>query len=133
MNFDQYRAVPYVSGGRVLVTGLDCWGLVRHVLHHEFCHPLLDDFGLVQPRQYRCMTEGYRKSRALFEVCKPFAGALACCFQVGADGKDIFHHVGICISDNEVLHTSSKKGPQVMRVRDFKRVAKKVEFYCYVG
>jgi len=129
MNIENYLTVPYVDGGRDFDVGLDCWGLVRHVLHHVFDGPLMNAFGSVFPGENVRMTERFDDTSPQLKPCKPKAGALACCFYQ-ADGRDIFHHVGICISEHQVLHTSSSRGPQIMPIRAFKRLAFKVEFYA---
>lgn len=33
---EQYLGIPWQSGGRQLATGLDCWGLLRHIYSVEF-------------------------------------------------------------------------------------------------
>lgn len=133
MNINDYLTVPYCDGGRDGSCGFDCWGMVRHALHNVFEGPLLNEFGSIFPRENVRMTGQFKQSVSKFEKCEPQAGALACCFYQGSDGHDVFHHVGICVNQFEVLHTSSKRGPQIMPVRAFKRIAFKVEFYRYAG
>lgn len=132
MNIDKYLTVPYVDGSRDIDVGLDCWGMARHVLHHEFGLPLLESFGGINRNVPVMMTKGFEQSLPDFQECLPKAGAVACCFYLGND-MDIFHHVGVCISDADVLHTSSNKGPYVSSIRAFKRLAYVVKFFEYVG
>lgn len=129
MQINDYLTVPYVDGGRDIAMGLDCWGLVRHALHNVFNGPLLNAFGAVLPQEHVRMTDRFDATAQRLVQSRPQAGALACCFYRAGE-RDIFHHVGICINEHEVLHTSSSRGPQIMPLRVFKRLAFKVEFYC---
>lgn len=133
MNLNKYHGTPYVDGGRVVSSGLDCWGLVRLILHEEYGAPLLNSFCEILPAQHDNMTEQFTESICLFERCRPCAGAIACCFYKSATGDDVFHHVGVVIDGGEVLHTCSERGVSVMPVRAFKRLSLKVEFFKYVG
>lgn len=36
MDVSKYLGLPFVDGGRDPAVGLDCWGLVKHVLNQEF-------------------------------------------------------------------------------------------------
>jgi len=132
MNIDHYFTVPYVDGGRDIAVGLDCWGLVRHVLHHEFNLPLLERFGCVDRHDseadiHRCFDD----SQASFKLCQPKAGALACCFLKCGDDL-IFHHVGVCLNASDVLQTASSHGVKTTSVRAFKRLATVVKFYEFI-
>lgn len=120
-------------------SGLDCFGLVRHALHHQFEGPLLESFCGIFRADKEGMTEGFSKSVGSFELCSPQAGAIACCFHKttfnnnqGTDSGYVFHHIGICIDVANVMHTSSKHGYAVLPVRAFRRLASKVEFYKYI-
>ncbi|MEY8195483.1 MAG: hypothetical protein RPR28_11600 [Cycloclasticus sp.] len=132
MNINQYLTAPYIDGGRDLPAGLDCWGLVRHVLHYEFNQPLFDEFGCIDRHQVGAVHQGFDKTVPSFKPCIPKAGAVACCF-LPSEAGDIFHHAGVCINDHQVLHTSNRHGVSVLAVRGFKRLARKVGFYEYVG
>ncbi|WP_396586470.1 NlpC/P60 family protein [Bermanella sp. R86510] len=133
MNFEKYLTVPYIDGGRDVSIGVDCWGMVRHVLHEVFDKPLLESFSGITRSSPSLMTAGYRESVSAFSLCKPKVGAVACCFYSDSEGKQILHHVGLCINDHQVLHTSSKKGADIASVRAFKRLAADVRFYEYIG
>lgn len=140
MNFKLYQSVPYVDGGRVVsaipeLSGLDCFGLVRHALHHQFCGPLLESFNGIFRTDHCEMTDKFNsvvenEGTTGFELCTPEAGAIACCFRK-TDAGDVFHHVGICINESEVMHTCEGRGYSVVPVRAFKRLSGKVEFYKY--
>lgn len=133
MDLSTYQSAAYVDGGRIASgenAGLDCFGLVRHALHHQFNGPLLDSFTGVFRSDTDEMTHEFKGSVRGFELCAPQAGALACCFHKTENG-DVFHHVGICIDETSVMHTSAKHGYSVVPVRVFKRLSGKVEFYVF--
>jgi len=125
MKLEQFLTVPYIDGGRDISVGLDCWGLVRHVLHDVFKAPLLECFAGIDRHTQSLITQGYEKSVVQFKRCQPKAGAVACCFH----STGAMHHVGVCINDHQVLHTSSKKGVCILKLRVFKRLANRVEFF----
>lgn len=132
MNLEQYQIVPYLDGGRTVSEGLDCFGLVRHALHHQFNGPLLNSFSGIFRSDHADMTNEFHQSVGQFKQCKPQTGAIACCFHKTANG-DVFHHVGICVDESNVMHTSATRGYSVVPVRTFKRLALKVEFYKYAN
>lgn len=132
MQINDYLTVPYVDGGRDISVGLDCWGLARHACHHVFNLPLFESFGCVNRHQGDAMHEGYSESKNAFKECQPKAGSLACCF-IRQGEYLIFHHVGVCVSATEVLHTGSGHGVKVVPVRAFKRLAMVIKFYEYTG
>lgn len=147
MNLTLYQSVPYRDGGRVVsgdpeTNGLDCFGLVRHALYHQFSGPLLESFNGIFRTDHAAMTSEFNAAvdqgavankKDTFELCSPCAGAIACCFHKTLQG-DVFHHVGICVDELTVMHTSSNRGYAVVSVRAFKRLAGKVEFYrCVDG
>jgi len=125
---DDYLSVPYVDCGRDL-KGLDCWGLVRHVLHHQFNLPLFESFGHVQPDNKRDLTQAFKHQVKSFSLSRPKPGAVAAGFR----GK-LLLHIGVCIEVNgqtQVLEISKKHGVSINQVRDFKRHYSKAEFYSY--
>lgn len=138
MNLSIYESVPYLDGGRTVSgdrAGLDCFGLVRHALRHQFNGPLLNSFGGIFRADHEAMTDEFNtvvenSGVNKFELCAPAAGAIACCFHKTPSG-DVLHHVGICIDDANVMHTSARHGYAVVPVRVFRRLASKVEFYLF--
>ncbi|MEY8251977.1 MAG: NlpC/P60 family protein [Colwellia sp.] len=129
MNINQYFTVPYVDGGRDIAVGLDCWGLVRHVFHHEFNGPWLDVFS--NSSRYTKNHQDFKKSVPSFKPCSAKAGALACCF-INKNNNLIFNHVGICVAENTVLHTASGHGVKSCSVRAFNRLAVVVKYYEWI-
>lgn len=126
---DKYLSVPYVDGGREIAVGVDCWGLVRHVLHYDFKLPLLEGFSGVCRALPDDMQQGFSEYKALFEECEPKAGAVACLFASGG----VFHHVGVCIDDRDVLQTNSGSGVRLVSIRAFRRMSYTARFYEFVG
>ena len=110
--------------------GLDCWGLVRIVLRDEFNGPELELFSGVVKEDGADMDSGYQALLTDFVECRPVEGALACCFQV-VEGREVFHHVGICVSDSEIMHTTEARGVHSLPIRVFRRVSAKVRYYRY--
>lgn len=133
MDLSIYQSAAYVDGGRIASgenAGLDCFGLVRHALHYQFDGPLMDSFSGIFRTDHADMTSEFNNSVGAFELCSPQAGAIACCFHKTENG-DVLHHVGICIDESSVMHTSEKHGYAVVPVRVFKRLSGNVEFYLF--
>lgn len=127
MRFDDYLSIPYVDGGRD-GCGLDCWGLVRDVLHAHFGVPLLASFGHVSPDDKPGMTGGYHQVVNGFVPGACVPGAVACGFR-----GDCLVHVGVVVNNGrlQVLHTSRKSGPGMLDPRAFRRLFERTEFYEY--
>lgn len=125
---DSYLTIPYIDGGRDPVIGLDCWGLVRDVLHHHFALPLLKDYGGIHADDKTNMTRAYCKVKNSFLPCEPKNGAIAAGFNATA-----LIHVGVVTDANglHVLHTSSRHGMSKCSVRHFNRLFSKVKYYEY--
>jgi cell wall-associated NlpC family hydrolase len=125
---DSYLTVPYIDGGRDATAGLDCWGLVRDVLHQHFNLPLLKDFGGIHADDKANMTRAYRLVKNAFSPCAPSSGAIV----AGFNGETLIH-VGVVIENNglKILHTSSKHGMSKCSVRQFNRLFLQVKYYAY--
>jgi|GEM_PF-1833424 len=125
---DSYLTVPYVDGGRDVATGLDCWGLVRDVLHQHFNLPLLNDFGSIHADDKSNMTNAYHKTKSNFVECQPKAGAIIAGFK-----GELLIHVGVVVETNGlyVLHTSKRHGMSKCSVRHFNRLFSQVKYYAY--
>ena len=124
---DNYLTIPYVDGGRDL-DGLDCWGLVRDVLHRHFSLPLLKSFGNIHADDKENMTRAYSEIKNAFSTCLPTVGTVA----AGFNG-DTLIHVGVVVESNglKILHTSSKFGMCRSSVRHFNRLFSQVKYYEY--
>ncbi|MCL1123608.1 C40 family peptidase [Shewanella surugensis] len=124
---NSYMTCPYVDGGRDL-NGLDCWGLVRDVLHKQFAVPPIASFGTVSPDDKTAMTQGFAHVVKTFNPSPPLAG----CVAAGFFGGNLIH-VGICVdcSGFKVLHTSRKHGPSLDTLAYFQRLFPKVIYYRY--
>jgi hypothetical protein len=109
--------------------GFDCWGLVRHILHHHYDIPLLNDFGRLKTDDQFAINNALLDLTPLFKQSPAADGAVAGCYR----GSHL-SHVGICIDLNAefyVLHITSDLGIALMRINDFKRLFTKVVFYLY--
>ena len=124
---NDYLAVPYVDGGRDC-RGFDCWGLVRHALHHHFGVPWLTSFGHVSPDDKPGMTGGFSAVVPAFVPGACVPGAVACGFR-----GDCLVHVGVVVDNGklQVLHTGRGHGPALNTARAFRRLFERVEFYEY--
>lgn len=125
---DRYLTIPYIDGGRDIAIGLDCWGLVRGVLHQHFNTPLLKDFGNIHADDKANMTKAYGQVKKAFLPCSPIKGAVA----AGFNGR-LLIHVGVVVEANglKVLHTSSKHGMCRCSLRHFERLFSHVKYYAY--
>jgi cell wall-associated NlpC family hydrolase len=125
---DIYLTIPYVDGGRDVAVGLDCWGLVRDVLHQHFNLPLLNDFGSIHADDKSNMTSAYYKTKPSFIECQPKAGAIVAGFK-----GNLLIHVGVVLEANglHVLHTSKRHGMSKCGVRHFNRLFSQVKYYAY--
>lgn len=124
---NDYLQIPYVDGGRDC-RGFDCWGMVRHVLHHHFGVPWLTSFGHVSPDDKVGMTDGYWQEQGAFVLGPCATGSVACGFR-----GDCLVHVGVVVSNGQqqVLHTGRSHGPALNTPRAFRRLFERVEFYEY--
>jgi cell wall-associated NlpC family hydrolase len=125
---NSYLTIPYVDGGRDAAIGLDCWGLVRDVMHQHFNLPLLNDFGSIHADDKPNMTSAYHKTKPSFIECQPQGGAIVAGFK-----GDLLIHVGVVLNANglQVLHTSKRHGMSKCRVRHFNRLFSQVKYYAY--
>lgn len=128
MKFNQYLQVPYVDGGRD-PSGWDCWGKVRWIAHHDFAYPLFESFGHVHPDDKQSLHNSFEQIQYQFDPCQPKAGAIACLFRRG-----VLVHVGICVEVDgllQVIHTSRQYGAEIIKRRDFERLALVTKYYAY--
>lgn len=125
---DSYLTIPYVDGGRDASIGLDCWGLVRDVLHNHFALPLLNDFGRIHADDKPSMTNAYHFTKPSFTECLLSSGVIV----AGFNGA-LLIHVGVVIESKglQVLHTSSKHGMSKCSIRRFNRLFSQVKYYAY--
>lgn len=124
----EYLSAPYIDGGRTLAV-LDCWGLVRDVLHRRFNLPVLASFGNVHPDDKQELTASFNQVVIDFVPGMAQPGAVASGFR----GNNLIH-VGVCIgeaSQLKILHTSRRHGAMLSSVREFKRLFPTVIFYVY--
>ncbi len=125
LDIERYLQVPYIDCGRDL-DGWDCWGLVRYVLHYDYNLPLFQSFGTIHPFDKTGLNHAFKVSLNQFKSVNAEAGAIACCFKFG-----LLVHVGVCLDQTDILHTTSKSGTTVITHRQFKRLGIHTEFYRY--
>ena len=118
-----YQMARYQDGGRDK-GAFDCWGLVRHALHHVYGLPLLPSFGNVCPDNKDAMTHLADTIYPVVTERPPQASAIAAAYQGG-----LLIHVGLCISDTQIIHTSRKHGTCINSLRDFARLSGNVRYY----
>lgn len=129
-HINDYLNVPYVEGGRDM-SGLDCWGATRFVLHHIFNLPLFTSFGHVRSKHKSEFNGAYSVLAEQFNECSPKDGAVACGFTAGN-----MVHMGVCIElDGQLMifHTCRKHGGSFVRLAAFNRLFFEVKFYEYAG
>ena len=123
-----YLVIPYVDGGRN-EKGLDCWGLVRDVLHSHFEHPLFKSFGNVHPDNKKAMHSSFEYVVPEFKPSKIEPGTVAAGLR-----NNCLIHVGVVVFIDgrlKVLHTSRRHGVALNTIREFNRLFPQVVFYQY--
>lgn len=124
MNINQYIGIPYKRGGTEL-DGLDCWGLLLHVLKHDFKIDINVDYYVdgdlpSVARAYETASKDTNWKR----INSPIDG----CVVALSKGKKI-HHAGIwwhggclhAVNGMGVIHSTIKS----LRLNNYKRM----EFY----
>lgn len=115
---NQYLECVYVDGGRGPVE-YDCWGMVRHVRHHELGLRLLPSYGSLRNTNPRQFTRAYRKESSLMQECAPEPGAIAA-VMIG----EICAHVALVIDSPDglkVLEINPTRGPRCMLLSKWRR------------
>lgn len=117
----KYAHIPYLDGGRDPVRGLDCWGLVRTVLMHEFSVPELPEWGAIFDGDHAEFNAAYCTMRSRFRrVVSAKPGDVVCVFNPAGQCA----HVGIIIPGDTgptVLDTTQKNGVQTCPLNDYAR------------
>lgn len=129
-HINDYFTVPYVEGGRDM-SGLDCWGITRFILHYVYKTPLFTSFGHVRSEHAKEFTSAYTVLSGQFTECPPKSGAVACGFK---DSNLV--HMGVCVNADgqlDVFHTCEKHGARFIKIEAFKRLFEEVKFYEYAG
>ena len=104
-NAQKYSQSTYEAGGRGPHV-YDCWGLARHVLHHDFGLPLFPEYGEIHPQNKSLWTGAGAELFQRFEHSGLEVGAIAC----GYIGIKIIH-VGVVVeSDHQlkILHAMNE-------------------------
>lgn len=127
MKINDYLFVPYRERGRDIKTGLDCWGLVKHVRENVFFRAGLPSLTGLDPFDKRSVTKNYRKIREGFSSSQVEPAAIACAFIL-----EVCVHVGIVVeADGKlwVMETDTPHGVSLTRPRDFEKKYTRVEYW----
>lgn len=127
MQINDYLFVPYKERGRDIETGLDCWGLVRHVRANVFNRPGLPSLCGLDPFDKRTVTRTYRKIKEGFSSSLVEPGAIACAFIL-----EVCVHVGVVVEADGrlwVMETDTPHGVSLARPRDFEKKYTRVEYW----
>lgn len=109
-----YIGIPFVSGGRSIREGLDCYGLFRIVQNYHYGKnlPLLS--GVYEDANNSCETEKlFKKHRPLIAGIKakePFPG---CGVILRYQGHPL--HIGTYVGGGYILHTLNNTGSVLER------------------
>jgi len=121
-----WMAIPYVKRGRLL-TGADCWGLVR-LGRLALRGDLLPSYDSIDAEDKADLPAVSADFLCLsHRVVEPMDGAIAFVFERGA-----CFHAGLVVSVDGrvcVIETNEKTGPRYMPRRYFERIYGDVRYY----
>lgn len=123
---NHYLQTSYKDGGRG-PDAYDCWGLVRHVRHHELGLKLLPEYGSLRNTSPKDFTRAYRDESHLLRECGPEHGAIAAVL-VG----QICVHVALVLWDGErfkILEINPTRGPRMLPLEKWLRDHNRVTFH----
>lgn len=111
----------------------DCYGLVRHVLQRE-CGidlPLHDGVDSRCEATVTSEMEAQEASGPFVEVVLP--GPFDVVMMTRSITSCVYGHVGIMVSEKQVLHTWRRTGSCVMRIDDYRVAPRIMGFYRHRG
>lgn len=120
-----FTSVPYVDEGRDL-SGWDCFGAMRYLLHWHYGKPLMESFGRIRPGQLREMSVVFSELQAALSESHPIDGAVACQFR----GKYL-SHVALVVGPNLIFQATSARGSELLSIRDFERQSLLTRYFVY--
>jgi cell wall-associated NlpC family hydrolase len=119
IEFEKYLGLRWKTGGRELSTGLDCWGLLRHVYRTQF-GILLPEYAaqLGQLASPDHVEQGELQSYAWFETESPTEGDV-----VALGRSSGMSHVGIYLEVPEpaILHIALNRPSMIATIKDMAR------------
>lgn len=127
MTINDYTMIPYVSGGRDIESGLDCWGLVRHARVNLFGKPempRLDEMDVLSKSQ---TTRNYQSIISDYFECGFLESAIACAFV-----NNLMVHVGIVVQADGrmwVMETDTPHGFSLTERSKFEKKYTAVKYY----
>lgn len=99
----QYIGRPWVNGGRDIKTGVDCWGLLRHVYCQHYGIDLPEHVG-IDASDNRAVSRLIDQREQWLEIKTPVEGCA-----VGLSKNKLLHHVGVYVC-GRVLHAMDGQG-----------------------
>lgn len=100
---DIYVGLPFLRMGRERA-GLDCWGLVRLVLHEQG-GPLLSSYSEEDPEGWTIATHAIVHRKVALQDVKPLDVAILYSeVRVGLRWKSVPNHIGIFVDGKNILH-----------------------------
>jgi cell wall-associated NlpC family hydrolase len=129
---DRYIGFPWLAGGRDVIKGLDCWGLLRYVYEWEFGIELSPHACSTQTLADHLRVQDQELANANWrETVMPREGDAV------ALGKGaLFDHVGIFtdIGEPAILHARSGVLSELITLKEMTRLGwKHVKFYRHVN
>ncbi len=123
---NKYLSCTYEDGARG-PDKHDCWGLTRHVRHHELGLRLLASYGSLRSTEPREFTKAYRKESSQMQECDAEHGAIASVLL----GK-ICTHVALVLETPNGLHIleiNPARGPRFLPLAVWRRDHVTVTFH----
>lgn len=99
----QYIGRPWINGGRDIESGVDCWGLLRHIYQHHYCIDLPAFLG-VDAKDNLAVARLISQRECWSELKTPIEGCA-----VALSKNKILHHVGVYVC-GRVLHAMECQG-----------------------
>ena len=128
---EQYLGIPWQSGGRKLTTGLDCWGLLRHIYAVEFGIELSEyavPLGTLASMDDVLETE--KLTHTWFEIDSVTPGDVVALGNAGG-----FSHVGVYVEIPEpsIIHIVKNKTSCIASLRNLLRQGfHRIKYYRHV-
>ena len=128
---EKYLGIPWLSGGRVLERGLDCWGLLRHIYYVEFDIELSEHavpIGTLATGD--SLIEHEKETHAWFEIDDVTPGDVVALGNAGG-----FSHVGVYVEVPEpsIIHIARDRTSCIASLRTLVRQGfHRIKYYRHV-
>ncbi len=114
--------VPFLTGGRDPLIGLDCWGLVAYLLSHRGRN-VPDDWAPGSVSDVAAIIQKETESDE-WMLADPDPWLV-----VAMGTPKRIYHVGVSVPGRRVLHTMPKTGIVLQRRHDLRHQFGRIEFY----